>query len=175
MINKRKETDLSLKKKYKKFTKEQLIYFAGLFDGEGSVLIKKFPAKGCNHNPCYQLCLCVSNTYLPILSVLKEHGWFFNKKNISGVKRAKQAVIRGKPARDVLVSMLPYLVIKKEQAFLALDFQDHVDSFQHRRGGIGVGGTYPVEEVQYRETMKRELEWLRREGPYGITRRMAHE
>jgi hypothetical protein len=103
-------------------------YLAGLFDGEGTVCI----STSHNHNgtTIFQMNVKIANTKLELMQwLITNFGGFFsvsNAKNIANKRYSTQYawMPKGKNNRiAVLEGMLPYLVIKKQQALIGLEFE----------------------------------------------------
>ena len=99
-------------------------YLAGFFDGEGSISIifrqYKNGARG------YQVLVQISNTNLSILEIFKEKfGGQIRplKKMMSQYKQAWLWRIVSRQALSFLEQIIPYLIIKTNQAILAISFQ----------------------------------------------------
>lgn len=107
-------------------------YLAGLIDGEGHIGI----TKGCryeNHKdgtrtkyPAYSLQVSIFNNYLPLMKYLIEHFGGVYYIHTRSNPRAKNGYIwQPKGSRNkekLLLAILPYLIIKTEQAKMALEF-----------------------------------------------------
>jgi len=97
-----------------------LAYVAGLIDGEGTLVVGKYPRKG-NKYLGYRGFLAIANTHVPMLQFLK---------SIIGGKIVEQGKGRGcyslslstNEIRNCLPQIVPFLVVKKEQAEVLLDF-----------------------------------------------------
>lgn len=113
---------------------ETLAYAAGLIDAEGCVHVSYVQPSKANRRitPSYSLHVKVSNTDLPILEWLKAtFGGVIVKhhaRNDIRVGNAWSAAwhwqISGISAQSCLKLILPYLKIKKQQAIIAIEFQD---------------------------------------------------
>lgn len=95
-----------------------LEYIAGIFDGEGCVFIYRDSRWGS-----YTLSINIANTYYPMLVAIQEQ-LGGNLKHLANSNDVWQLVWSSKKARDVLVLLFPYLVVKREQAAVAIEFQD---------------------------------------------------
>ena len=119
-------------------------YLAGLFDGEGSIVISKrhYILKSGVRAPYFTLVVCVVNTHLPTILMLRET---FQAKGSYVFPMAKYSPsLKGRIPRpcwkwhvasDIaetfLHRVLPHLLIKKEEAYLALEFRDHIRKYKH--------------------------------------------
>lgn len=118
---------------------ETLAYAAGLFDGEGCVTISLTrPKMQTNRRltPRYDLQTKISNTHRPILEwmhdnfggVIITHYPRSKNRDASNWRQAWIWQIKCYPAQKVLELLLPYLKIKREQAILAIEFQQFSQS-----------------------------------------------
>lgn len=105
---------------------ENICYLAGVIDMESSIQIfkRKHSSQGYVYAG-YTLSLNVSNTNLGLLQWLKQNlgGSVGAKKTYN--PKCKQAYywsLGGKETKQLLKKVYPYLLVKKEQAALALNF-----------------------------------------------------
>ncbi|KKM14379.1 hypothetical protein LCGC14_1706750 [marine sediment metagenome] len=97
-------------------------YYAGFFDGEGCIMIKK-PSKACMN---YILEVRITNTYRPIL---EEYARIFGGTVHGGTrlqaqyKEKWQWCISSKKAFEFLKAIVPFLRLKRPEAELAIEFQ----------------------------------------------------
>lgn len=102
-------------------------YLAGLMDGEGCVGIRRVQTKATYGRPCYCLVIQLAMTYQPVIEILcEEFGgviyidhWYVHLKH----KPSYKWTVYGRKAAAILAKMLPTLIVKREQAELALRFQ----------------------------------------------------
>jgi len=110
-------------------TKEDIIYIAGLFDGEGCIFIQKHPpdVKRRMVNPHYQLTVTLSNTDIPVLEWIKTTfgGNFYLRKILFRKKEQGEWKLSDKKALSFLYLIRPYAKIKKEQVDIAITFQEN--------------------------------------------------
>ena len=95
-------------------------YIAGFFDGEGHVSITWSKRRGMM-NP--KLCLKLTNTYLPLLESIKEiYGGniYASPKQYEHYLQCYALSLTVEQSKKFLNDVLPFLVIKKRQAELAL-------------------------------------------------------
>ena len=112
-----------------------LAYLAGFFDGEGCVYILR--GKGRTGSPEYNLEISFSNSDLAPLELARSI--FGGKLSLSkdvrpGKKTSNRLRLRGNQAADALRLILPFLIVKKTRAEMAVQFQTIKSS---RRGGQG--------------------------------------
>jgi hypothetical protein len=114
----------------------KLAYLAGIVDGEGSLCIYRVnPAKYNRYQtPNFRSVLNISNTKKELFDWIEEHFSNLNhkskkhkrsifKKNSTHERWIYEWVIQGHRLVDVCTQLLPYLVLKKEQAKLILKFR----------------------------------------------------
>jgi hypothetical protein len=114
-------TDISLN--MKEFEKG---YIAGAIDGEGNIAIGKRMPKRCI-NPSYTCHVKVSNTDRRMVDWIHSivgKGSICSPTKREGRKQIHNWTICDREAEEFLLEMLPYFVIKKEQALIVLNFRD---------------------------------------------------
>jgi hypothetical protein len=124
-------------------------YWAGLFDGEGCILIHSYQRKGCFRAQS-SLKVSVSNTHYGIILALSQDFPPPSGRVIASflggpkdqVKRRQQYKweMSGLHAYNFLKSVTPYLLIKREQAVVALEFYD----LPWRTQRTGAGGGWKI-------------------------------
>ena len=101
-------------------------YLAGFFDGEGCICIRKI--RDCYSIACHIECTdgdCLiefSNRFGGTIFKRKPRPYGFGRKTMWRWNRY------GKNASELLRSLLPYLIAKKEEAICALEFAANRDS-----------------------------------------------
>jgi hypothetical protein len=121
----------------------ELGYLAGFFDGEGNISVNK--RKPTYRNPWGQYALqltVVQVSDVPLIIFQKCGGRIRQRKD-----GAYTWQINGKKALDFLALIYPYLLLKKQQAQAAMDFQRLIIG----RGGRGRGISLSPAEVKERE------------------------
>lgn len=133
----------------------KLPYWAGFFDGEGCVTISRTYSK--NKRPSYTLTVQIGNTHLGVLEEIKERygGGIYTRKGVEGRTRMYDINLRSKVAEAFISDILPFLVVKKKEAELALEFRN-----------LAVRSVYsnrPLteDEIQIREDFKLRLAQLK--------------
>jgi len=113
---------------------KNLAYLAGILDGEGSISILKAMEARRNWRPRYSLRLSVDNTSAILIDWLQKNfdGHIHKRKsrrdsrenvNVANHQKAFFWYCGGNKASDILSLCLPYLMVKKEVAKIALKFQ----------------------------------------------------
>lgn len=100
-----------------------LAYTAGLFDGEGSITIQKSTGK---LSPRYSLAVTLANTYEPVVRWVADcnGGKVYKRKGVNSPLWAWSISAHG--AYAFLTKHLYHLRVKREQAQVAIDFQEHM-------------------------------------------------
>ena len=147
------------------YSSDKVKILAGLVMGEGWIGMKK--AKPCNRSisPIYSVAMTITNTNTKIISWLIENfgGNFTVNNHVS--EKHKQAYcwqIQNRKLYPLLTEILPYLIIKDEQAKVVLNYLEHklIDPATFGRGNKLSKG-----EVNYRETVYLSLRKLNCKGP----------
>ena len=97
-------------------------YIAGFFDGEGCINIT---VRGKNSNPSLRVYLM--NTNREILDAIRQQYprgnlYVIDHSSKPGWKNGNQLVFHGRFALDFLLSIKPYVILKREQILLAEEF-----------------------------------------------------
>lgn len=147
-------------------TNEELIYWSGLTDGEGTITISRSLKKKRYKNPLYYLRLSISNTNKAIVEAFVQFFGFvkiFTVKSRYYKEKAKKwklvwnAVYYSVKAYNIIKQLLPYLRIKKRQAEIAIAFQEGKKAYKDSSG-------LPSEEVVFREGLYQQIIKLNRRG-----------
>lgn len=94
-----------------------LAYLAGLVDGEGTISI--------NHgDEGYGPYLCISNTSDALAEWCRSKGFSVGYSRTTNCRPYWRMSLYGMRIREVLLKLLPYLVVKKQQAELLIEFID---------------------------------------------------
>ncbi len=125
-----------------------LAYCAGLFDGEGCVLLKK-------DKDNYALRIKISSTDYPVLDWLKEHfGGSIIVKHKGGDNRRKSWdwYCSSKENMNFMFGILPYLIIKKDQVIESIEYLCSIQE----------GGKLTEDEIRLRKIYYLKLQELKR-------------
>lgn len=103
-------------------TKEQLAYFAGFLDGEGSFDFLRTPR------------VRVTNTYLPVIKELKHTfgGSWFKRGHRARSRVCYEWVVCGSKALNLVHQVLPYLKEKGHQARILCMFREYPPKSEQR-------------------------------------------
>lgn len=108
----------------------EIAYLAGFFDGEGCIQINKVGtelAKRYNKNGRYYLMVSVNQVNPAPLEILQKsyNGTIGPHAEKTSTKRKTWVWrVQGKHADKFLEDILPYLLVKKEEALVALQFRE---------------------------------------------------
>lgn len=113
----------------KEVTETQLAYFAGVFDGEGSITIVRIDRAGKygrpNATPIYNLRCSVGMQNLSLIKLFYDiFGGSIHYRHQS----VYRWIILTNEAESFLRKIQPYIIVKRRQVELALDFVDYVHS-----------------------------------------------
>lgn len=130
-------------------------YLAGLFDGEGYVGIVPGRQRK-SENMSHTLRISISNNHPDLMKwLLKEFGGSIRKKRQKGFLNQEWR-LSSKQALVFLNTIRPFLIVKKEQVEIAIEFQsDRV---------IGRNIRLTEEEIQTRESYRLKLMELKKYG-----------
>ncbi len=103
-------------------------YVAGFFDGEGTIgIIARKPHQKSKTLNCYhQLHVSCTNTNEEVIKYLHElfGGSIFKAWDTRGKRRAcYRWGLTSRKAKEFLQAILPYLIVKKQEATIAIEFQ----------------------------------------------------
>lgn len=152
-------------------------YWAGFVDGEGSISISRKmkipPSEKKSRNrqvPYYEAVFQLANTDLNIINKFI-YDFGFKKKTPTLVNKAKLKKDNSKPLwgvrfsgrqlEKILKILKPYIMIKKEQIKVALEFQETV---RHRTDSHFPNKFIPEEILKKREELYQKIRKLNKRG-----------
>ena len=158
----------------KRISKMDWARLAAYIDGEGCIAISRANMRPNSICPTFTFQLCIVNTNPTLLL------WLYDKfeggiypKDVYSEKHTQSYTwaVTGKRAEDIVRKCLPYFLVKKEQAILALEFRKTYEidrsTFQYPRkngrdfaGGVSRFGGEAV--AQKREEFRVELKRLKK-------------
>lgn len=156
-------------------TSYELGWLAGILDGEGHIGISRNPGNpkyGYNHmRPVVDVGMTSAVGVLKIQDILRRMGieaWVKEKKPGNKKHKTAYAVIISAYAKvkPLLELVSPYLVVKKAQATLVLDYINRRQSKIAAQGGKRWGIGEPDEEEM---AIVHQLRGLNRKGPEGTS------
>jgi hypothetical protein len=140
-------------------------YLAGLFDGEGCIFISRREPKGKSISPGFTLTAGINMVHRPLIEALAsefECNIIVHKKDLKNAKhrRAYEIVFCANRARRFLFSIYDDLIVKKEEARLAIMFQDHMNRFDGKLMFMAAADFKAV--IEYRERIRLQVKALKR-------------
>lgn len=114
-----------------------LLWFAGFFDGEGTISIQRNRRRQRLWSPSYCLIIRVYNTDKATIELIRHHLPEGHVAKRLRIRRAHKPYYewyaQGNKALAILRRLYPFLVTKKEKATLAIKFQEDI----HLMGQMG--------------------------------------
>lgn len=148
----------------------ELAWAAGVMDGEGCILVHAQSGRMGRHGvqgaPIHELRVVLVNTNKPMLD--RFQSWFggaITKKKKRGTERRNIAEwrISGQRAAGVLSQLLPYLLVKREEALLGLEFAKTLTPKNSYNAMSGMGAPKPpLEVIEWRQAIREELQRVKR-------------
>jgi len=148
-----------------KLDEKDLIYLAGFFDGEGNVCIAKHFRGELDRqkNPSYKLQIVIGSTDRSVLLEFHEKTQLGNiciqRPSYKNAKALYRWQMGSRNAKEFLEALLPYLRIKRQQAELAIAFQNYQDSKYKV-----FGEECSTEDIQLKEAIKKTISELNQRG-----------
>lgn len=134
----------------------ELAYMAGIFDGEGCININIAGGK----YPKHSLQISVSNLSRTMLDLFSRYYPVDIRPNkLKSGRPYWTWKIVGNKAKTFLIDVFRFLIIKKEQASVAIEFQEKRKSFLIAHGPKGQR-RITEEEMVFRNTMKNRINAL---------------
>ena len=136
-------------------------YAAGLFDGEGCVDIYKASVSKASKSPSFMLRVVITQKQGEIMN------WLENKFGgaVQLSKRSDNYIyrwdIRSQAAKRFLLLIQPYVLIKKEQVNLAIEYEERKSKYLETLKGKRGFRTLTAEEIAWRYMMKEKLSKLK--------------
>lgn len=114
-------------------------YVAGLFDGEGYVRIARYKPSGSSHIR-YAIHLGIGMTHRPVIEALQaEYGGSLHENRHDLRKPGNRIqfywIAGSRVGAAFLRRVLPYLIVKREEAEIALLLQEHIDANPYKPTG----------------------------------------
>lgn len=137
-------------------------YVAGMVDADGSIIISKVRPHGHEVSPSYRLSVQVTNTHKSMLEMLKKKfgGSICNKPLTVGSFFTRKShynwSVGSKKAVELLKKIQPYLIVKREQAELGIEFWA-------ARSHMAIGGKHRLtnKEIALREGFYQAMKKLK--------------
>lgn len=140
-------------------------YAAGLFDGEGYIRIARWQKPQSVHIR-YQVFGGIGMTYYPVIQMLRDtYGGSINQ-NRHDLRSSNHRIqftwhVGSQIAAIFLRRVIPFLVVKKEEAEVALMLQEHIDRLPYKPGGTGIRPDRD-QVLAYREELYQRISSLKK-------------
>lgn len=139
----------------------ELAYLAGIIDGEGTISIhahtKRHRTKARKGEPyrILQPMVQIFNTDLTLIEWLHSRiGFRFNGRDRRKARTSYQVAVSGYRTYAILTPMLPYLIAKKSQALLLIEYTES----RAARSDTEHNPSYGQREVEIWQTLQ-EMNW----------------
>jgi hypothetical protein len=143
---------------------ETRAYFAGLYDGEGHIMIRESRRGNGKSEEMYlalTLQVVIANTCrTPLAEGQEQWGGRVYETVRAGRPTLYRWNLGSHEAADFLVDVFPYTRIKRTQTAFALEFQDRVDAITHRK-------RRSEEEMAERYRLREAIQALNQRKYYG--------
>lgn len=129
-------------------SRNELIYIAGFFDGEGCIHIYKSRSRG------FTLQVSAANTDRQVIQFICDRfgGRIHRLQKKGNRKPCWRVDLVARRANHLLTALLPYLRVKKDQAELALEFQKSMSKYER---------PLTNDTISYRESLRIRLKELK--------------
>ena len=146
-----------------------IIWLAGFMDGEGSISVCRATIHRAKReiNPIHTVAVDIYNTNYEILKRIKDEFGIGKVQTYS----AKNRLTGGKPvyhwratrrqALPLLQMVYPYLILKKEQAYLAIKLQQHIMCYGKNKPW---GYSIDPKELAFRDEVYFKMKTLNKKG-----------
>lgn len=147
---------------------------AGLIDGEGCIYIHRSRPKNGAINPCFSLKVRVGMIHMPTIQKLKDlWGGYYSERKVKQKNSRNQAIweVSSKNAEFLLKYIICFLITKKEEAILALEFLTLPKATQFKETPLWLLNKRQelfhkikaLKRIEYRVTYKKEIKILKRD------------
>ena len=148
-------------------------YLAGLFDGEGCVFVQRMDRVGRGVRiPQHMVWARLNMCHRPLIEMLAEQldaSIIVHKKDLKNPRhrRAYEVSLYGNKAADFLRSVYEFLVIKKEEARLAIELQDHLNRYKGKLPNMPIEHIEPL--IAYREIIRLQVKAIKTASFIGVS------
>jgi hypothetical protein len=144
-----------------RLSRDDLGYLAGIFDGEGSVIINLGTTRhrGEGHAPAYQLQVTISNTHRGLMEWIHASlGGSLTAHKFDRALVCHNWKMTDARAGEFLELLLPFLRVKREQAEVGIAFRAHIEQFKRENRRTR---TLDQQEIATREGFRLRLRELK--------------
>lgn len=136
-----------------------LAYMAGLIDGEGTIGIERRGGGPTYKSTRYTLVVAIQMSDRPAIdhvARLFQRNIFVKTASGSMRKNAYRVTWQSRLAMELLKPLVPYLILKRPQALVGIQFQEE-QSADRRIGAVLSDGAVARKEFHYRELRRLKL------------------
>lgn len=137
-------------------------YAAGFFDGEGYVDIYSASLAKASKSPSLMLRVVISQKDGKVMNWLTEHFGGHVQLSRKGQYSIYRWDIRSQAAKRFLLAILPYVLVKKEQVILAIEYEQRKETYLYNQKGSKGFNRLTEEEIQWRMETKEKLKALKK-------------
>ena len=145
---------------------EILAYAAGLFDGEGCVDIYKASLSKASKSPSFMLRVVITQKQGKIMNWLEDkfggHVQMSHRKYNGKDNHIYRWDIRSQAAKRFLLLIQPFVIIKKQEVELAIEYEERKSKYLETLKGKRGFRTLTAEEIAWRYMMKEKLSGLKK-------------
>jgi len=144
-------------------------YLAGFIDAEGCLMIPK--STDSNGNSQYRARISIGNTDKPVLEEIRGRfgGIMTNQPSARvGWRHAYQLIWSDGMVERLLLSVLPYLIVKRRHAMVMLALVDHKKATRQGRAASEFA-RHPRKVIAFRENLRQRMKALNAKGPPAIS------
>lgn len=139
---------------------EELAYWAGFLDGEGWIGVGRSFVKDPAHaSPCYRIVVGVVNTNKEIMKrfITKFGGYMYLRERLPQHSPTWDSHITGDTAYNLLKMLMPYFIVKRKQAEVAIEYYEKTHPAPR-------GRRLTKDELELRESYYQKMKKLNKRG-----------
>ncbi|MBI4789606.1 MAG: hypothetical protein HY782_21460 [Chloroflexi bacterium] len=143
-------------------------YLAGMFDGEGSIMIFKSPPRGHGKSAVYRLMVGMTSTNLAVLEFARKHyGGLIGGPYVRGERwrPSYRWQMYDNDSITFLQEIEPYIQAKRDQIRLAFEFRERILNCRTQSLGKGYGSQQMTDdEMVARDALYQRMKLLNQRG-----------
>ncbi len=137
--------------------RDSIIFFAGIFDGEGSLMIEIQSKNAVRKYDYFSLRLVITNTNKELIDWMATNfgGKISTRKKIVGRKTTYDWKLYSLKAANLIRQALPFFIVKRERSKIFLTFSETIGK---------TGWNIPKELRDYRQELYEQMKILNKQG-----------
>jgi len=141
-------------------------YLAGIVDGEGCIFVQKDTRRATDYMLWMQINMC-HRPFIQMLADELDASVIVHRKDLKNPKHraAYEVSLHGKRATKFLQEVFPHLIIKQEEARIALALQDNITRYHHSIATMSPDEMQKI--IQFRENCRLQLKAAKRQSFIG--------